>query len=156
VTWSQKRSTAAVRADHTTVNELGRELVISGVIHHTTINGGFVFLDHATADNTKINFSTLLPNSFFAITDHSVANNTTIAGGGIGPTLIRGMIIDATSKAVNVDFVTPGGLGEGVSMANPTSLQGTIKGLTVNDFLQFGGLAINNSIDVTSFTLTNK
>jgi len=41
-------------------------------------------------------------------------------------------------------------------MANPTSLQGTIKGLTVNDFLQFGGLAINNSIDVTSFTLTNK
>jgi hypothetical protein len=85
--------------------------------------------------------------------DHSVAKDTIIEGGGI--LAARAMLVDATSIADNVTFEKPGGKGAGVALANPLSLEGVIKGLAVNDFLRFGGLAPGNNVDVTSFDLTN-
>jgi hypothetical protein len=55
---------------------------------------------------------------------------------------------------VNVDFVKPSGKGAGIGLANPLSLEGTVKGLSVGDFLQFGGVG-SSSIDVKGFELTN-
>src|SRR5579871_4762878 len=145
----------------TTVNEGGKEFVNGGtaavdktVVDFTTINGGNVILDHATADNTRINFLPSAPFSQMDLHDHSVAKNTIIEGGGF-LTGARGLAVDATSIVDNVTFERPGGKGAGVALADPQSLKGVIKGLAVNDYLQFGGLGAGESVDVTGFTLTN-
>jgi autotransporter passenger strand-loop-strand repeat protein len=145
----------------TTVNDGGLEDVNGGtldvkktVIDFTTINGGAVNLFHAEADHTRINFLVSSPFSQMNVRDHSVAKDTIIEGGGI-LTGERGIVVDATSIADNVTFEKPGGKGAGVALDNPLSLQGVIKGLAVNDFLQFGGTAPGSNVDVTSFDLTN-
>jgi autotransporter passenger strand-loop-strand repeat protein len=136
----------------TTVNE-GQEQVNGGTADITTINGGSVVLNHATADHTRLNFLALSPFSQLDVKDHSVANNTIIEGGGA--LAARAILVDATSIVDNVTFERPGGKGTGVALADPLSLKGVIKGLAVNDFLQFGGLAAGDNVGVTSFALTN-
>lgn len=138
----------------TTVNDGGREVVNHGTIDFTTINGGGVILNGSTADHTRINFSVSTPFSQMDVKDHSVATNTIIEGGGF-LNAQHGLTVDATSTLVNVAFVGPSGKGAGIGLDNPLSLQGTIKGFSVGDFLQFGGLG-TSSIDVTSFEVTKK
>ena len=145
----------------TTVNDGGKEFVNGGtadasrtVIEFTTINGGGVILNHATADNTRINFLVSSPFSQMDLHDHSVAKNTIIEGGGF-LTGARGITVDATSIVDNVTFERPGGKGAGVALADPLSLKGVIKGLAVNDYLQFGGLGSGDNVNVTGFELTN-
>jgi hypothetical protein len=65
------------------------------------------------------------------------------------------MIVDATSTVENVTFERPGGKGAGLALADPLSVKGFIKGLAVNDFIQFGGTNSGTSVDVKSFQLTN-
>jgi autotransporter passenger strand-loop-strand repeat protein len=145
----------------TTVNDGGMEFVNGGkadptktVIDFTTINGGGVILEHATADHTRINFLASSPLSQMDVKDHSVAKNTIIEGGSL-LTGQRGMIVDATSTVENVTFERPGGKGAGLALADPLSVKGFIKGLAVNDFIQFGGTNSGTSVDVKSFQLTN-
>lgn len=145
----------------TTVNDGGMEFVNGGkldstktVIDFTTINGGGVILDHATADHTRINFLVSSPLSQMDVTNHSVAKNTIIEGGGfLGAQ--NGLLVDASSTAENVEFVKPGGKGAGLALGDPlNSFKGFIKGLAVGDFIQFGAVG-SSSITVTSFELTN-
>jgi autotransporter passenger strand-loop-strand repeat protein len=145
----------------TTVNDGGMEFVNGGTadvdrtnIDFTTINGGGVILNHAAADHTRVNFLPSAPLSQMDVVNHSVAKNTIIEGGGILPGA-RGITVDATSIADNVTFERPGGKGAGVGLADPQNLKGVVKGLAVNDYLQFGGLAPGDNVNVTSFTLTN-
>ena len=145
----------------TTVNDGGKEFVNGGtadasrtVIEFTTINGGGVILNHATADNTRINFLVSSPFSQMDLHDHSVAKNTIIEGGGF-LTGAREITVDATSIVDNVTFERPGGKGAGVALADPLNFQGVIKGLAVNDYLQFGGLGSGDNVNVTGFELTN-
>ena len=115
----------------TTVNDGGMEFVNGGtadvdktVIDYTTINGGGIILNRATADHTRINFLVSSPSSQMDVKNHSVAKDTIIEGGGF-LTGARGITVDATSIVDNVTFERPGGKGAGVALADPLSPQGS-------------------------------
>jgi hypothetical protein len=109
-----------------------------------------------TADNTRINFLPSSPFSLVELRDGSVAKNTIIEGGGF-VNAADGLVLDATNTAENVTFEKGGRGGyAGIGLENPLSLTGTIRGLSVGDFIKFGGLQDSSpSIDVTSATVTN-
>jgi hypothetical protein len=82
-----------------------------------------------------------VPSNLFA-RDGSTVTNTIIEGGLPGTHQI-GLLVDATSTAVGVTFVHHGDKfdhGAELGLDNPLSFKGTIKGLGVGDFIQFGGL----------------
>jgi len=132
-------------SDLTTINEGGREEVY-GAANLTTINNGRLDLFGATADHTKLNGY----NSQFVLNEGSTATNTVIQNGSL--------FDDATSTIVNVTFQKSADkfVQDGVGVDNPQNLKGTISGLSVGDFLQFGGFHKESpNIDVTSFELKN-
>lgn len=150
---------AGGKSFRTTINEGGIEDVHHGTTDFTTINGGREILDHSTATNTRINFSFAHPDSEIDAFHGSLVTNTIIEGGSV-PGHQIGLLVDATSTAENVTFVNPGGkfnLGAGLGLDNPLNFKGFIKGLSVGDFIAFGGLGAKDSlsIDVTGFNLTN-
>jgi autotransporter passenger strand-loop-strand repeat protein len=153
------------KAIDTTVNEGGLLRVEGGTIDTTTINGGIVRLSHGTADHTTLNFSLQAPFSRLEVHDGSVVKNTVITGGSVLGETAHGLLVDATSTAENVEFRDPndpynkfsgGGL---LALENPLGFKGDIKGLSVGDFIQFGGLGLGEnspSITVKDFEVTKK
>jgi autotransporter passenger strand-loop-strand repeat protein len=143
----------------TTVND-GGKLNVNGPasgdfnfsIDFTTINGGLVNLTHANADHTRINFLASSPFSQMDLHDQAVAVNPIIEGGSLQGAF-PALVVDATSRVVNLKFVNGG--GGVVEVADPSSLQSGISGLKVGNALEFGGVAAGNNITVTSFKLTN-
>ena len=133
-------------SDVTTINEGGSEQVY-GAANLTTINNGqLVLFDHATANQTKLNGYF----SHFYVFNGSTATNTVIQNGSL--------IADATSTIDNVTFQKSADkfVLDGVGVENPQNLKGTISGLSVGDFLQFGGFQKGSpNIDVTSFEVKN-
>jgi hypothetical protein len=141
-------------SDNTTINTdgingQGVEAVTGGTVNITNINGGKVEFFGTTATGQTNLF---LPGSELYAFDGSViksnpSEDTKIQNGTL--------FLDATSTVQKLEFANTSGISHaaGVAVENPASL-GTVVGLSLGDFIQFGGVSdISPNMHVKSFDL---
>jgi autotransporter passenger strand-loop-strand repeat protein len=131
-------------SDHTTLNgnsvDAGTENVHDGTADFTTLNGGFLNLDHGIANHTRLNDI----GSQLDVRGASVINDTTIQNG-----LVH---LDVTSIADGVKFVFQQNqkfTDARLQLDNPLSVKGDISGFHVGDKIEFAA-----GIQVTGFSAT--